>query len=66
MICASLAACVKEGIFKVVVCVDVVVSPFGRRTSNGVVVYFLLEHLAFARRKSAVHTESKSAVHDDG
>jgi hypothetical protein len=65
-ICASLAACGKEGIFKVAVCVDVIVSPFGRRTSNGVVVDFLLEHLVFARRKCDVYPESKSAVHDDG
>jgi hypothetical protein len=28
-----------------------IVSPFDRRTANGVVVDFLLEHLAFARRK---------------
>jgi hypothetical protein len=56
----------KEGIFNVAVCVDVIVSPFGRRTANGVVVDFLLEHLAFARRKCAVHPESKSAVHGDG
>jgi hypothetical protein len=44
----------------------VIVSPFGRRTSNGVVVECLSEHLAFSRRKCAVHPESKSAVHDAG
>jgi hypothetical protein len=64
-ICARRAACGKEGIFKVSVCVDVIVSPFGRRTSKGVVADCLLEHLAFSRRKCAVHPESKSAVHDD-
>jgi hypothetical protein len=47
-------------------CVDVIVSPFGRRTANGVVVDLLLEHLASARRKCAVHPESKSAVDGDG
>jgi hypothetical protein len=61
-----LVACGKEGIFKVAVCVAMIVSPFGRRTSNGVVVDCLLEHLAFFRIKCAVHPESKSAVHDDG
>jgi hypothetical protein len=60
------SVCGKEGIFKVAVCVDVIVSPFGRRTSNGVVVECLSEHLEFARRKCDVHPESKSAVHDDG
>jgi hypothetical protein len=65
-ICACPAACGKEGIFNIVVCVDVIVSPFGRRTANGVVVDFLLEHLAFARRKCAMHPESKSAVDGDG
>jgi hypothetical protein len=44
----------------------VIVSPFGRRTSNGVVVECLSEHLEFARRKCDVHPESKSAMHDDG
>jgi hypothetical protein len=65
-ICACRADDGKEGIFKVAVCVDVKVSPLCRRTSNGVVVGCLSEHLAFANRKFVVHPESKSAVHDDG
>jgi hypothetical protein len=65
-ICAFLAACDKEGILNVVVCVEVIVSPFGRRTDNGLAVDFLLEHLALSRRKCAVHPESKSAVDGDG
>jgi hypothetical protein len=64
--CACIAAFGKEGIVKVAVWVDVMVSPFGRRTANGVVVAFLLEHLVFARRKCDVHPDSKSAVHGDG
>ena len=55
-----------EGIFNVAVCVDAIVSPFGRRTSNGVLVGCLFEQLALANRKCAVHPESNSAVHDDG
>jgi hypothetical protein len=52
--------------FKVAVWVDVIVSPFGRHTANGVVVDFLLEHLAFSKRKCTVHPESKRAVHGGG
>jgi hypothetical protein len=64
--CARRADGGNEGIFKVAVCVDVIVSPLGRCTSNGVVVGCFSEQLALAKRKCAVHPESNSAVHDDG
>jgi hypothetical protein len=65
-ICARRADDGKEGIFNVAVCVDVTVSPLGRRTYNDVSVGCLSEHLAFTNIKCVVHPESKSAVHDDG
>jgi hypothetical protein len=65
-ICTRRADDGKEGLFRASVCVDGIVSPLGRRTSNGLAVGCLSEHLAFANRKCAVHPESKSAVHDDG
>jgi hypothetical protein len=47
------------------VCVDAMVDPFGRHTSNGVSVSNLFVHLALASRKCAVHPESKRAVDCD-
>jgi hypothetical protein len=61
-ICACLAACGKDGRFNVAVCVDATVTPLGRRTSKGVSE----SNLASARRKCAVHPESKIAVDCDG
>jgi hypothetical protein len=66
MMCACLAVLGKEGIFNVAVCVEVMVSPLGSLTAKGVAVGFLSEHLALAKRKCAVHPESKSAVDGDG
>jgi hypothetical protein len=64
---ACLAACGKEGIFNVAVCVEAMVAPLGRHTSNGIHASTLFVHLALANNKCAVHPESKRAVDfDDG
>jgi hypothetical protein len=57
---------VRREYLKVAVFVDMIVSPLGRRTSNGVVVGCLSEHLEFSKKNCDVHLESKSGVHDDG
>jgi hypothetical protein len=57
--------CGNEGRFKVAVCVDAMVAPFGRCTSNGVSVSNLFIHWALAIRQCAVHPESKRAVDYD-
>jgi hypothetical protein len=64
--CACISVCGKEGIFNVVVYVEVMVSPLCSIIAKGVAVGFLFEHLALAKRKCAVHPESKSAVDCDG
>jgi hypothetical protein len=64
---AFLAACGNKGRFNVALCVDAMVAPLGRHTSKGVSANNLFLHLALARRKCAVHPESKRAVDcDDG
>jgi hypothetical protein len=65
-ICACLAACGKEGIFNVAVCLEAIVAPLGRRTSKGVPASTFCVHLASANKKCAVHPESKRAVDCDG
>jgi hypothetical protein len=65
-ICAILAACGKEGILNVAVCVDAMMAPLGIRTSKGLSAIILFVHLALANRKCAVHPESKRAADFDG
>jgi hypothetical protein len=65
MIWACLDAFVNEGRSKVAVCVDAMVAPFGRRTSNGVFVSTLLLQWALAINKFEVQPYYKMAVECD-
>jgi hypothetical protein len=61
-ICAAFAALLNCGMFRIAVCVDFIVFPFGNMTVNRLVVKDLCKHGELDNRKCPVQPEPKRSV----